>query len=202
MLSSLRQQHALDLSAAQSQIRALENSVFDAEARSHMLQKQVSALEDQLTHSRSRPSSRLGQRSFSPLRPSSRTRSNSDLRRSSFGSHRPPAQAPPPLSRSVLSQNMSAETRHKRLVSLSMLKARIDSEVVAAASSSRPSSRAPSVRALSPVPPSEEGHSRPHSRSHSHSHYMDTERVGHRPQFLDDSHVFWCHSCTGDLVIL
>jgi hypothetical protein len=24
----------------------------------------------------------------------------------------------------------------------------------------------------------------------------------HRPQFLDDSHVFWCHACSGDLVIL
>jgi len=39
MLGSLRQQHALDLSASQSQIRALENSVFDAEARAHALQK-------------------------------------------------------------------------------------------------------------------------------------------------------------------
>ncbi|KAG5645333.1 hypothetical protein DXG03_006395 [Asterophora parasitica] len=182
LLRSLRQQHALDLSSAQSQVRALENSVYDANARAHALQKQVSALEDQLA--RPRPSSRLGQRSFSPvpsgLRPASRS---SDLRRSSIGSHQPP------LVRSIFDQNMSAETRHKRLVSLSMLKARIDSE--ADVPVSRPSSRASSVRGLSPVRSVADSH---HSQSHS--------RPGHRPQFLDDSHVFWCHSCTGDLVIL
>ncbi|KAF5385243.1 hypothetical protein D9615_001137 [Tricholomella constricta] len=191
LLSSLRQQHALDLSSAQSQIRALENSVFDANARAHALQKQVSALEDQLA--RPQPSSRLGQRSFSPvpsaLRPSSR---NSDLRRSSIGSH------PPPLARSIFDQNMSPETRHKRLISLSMLKARIDSEVDVTVS--RPSSRASSVRGLSPVR-SVAGSltSTPHIHSRSNSR---AGHVGHRPQFLDDSHVFWCHSCTGDLVIL
>ncbi|KAG6842380.1 hypothetical protein C0991_007510 [Blastosporella zonata] len=146
LVDSLRQQHALDLSAAESQIRALENSVFDANARAHSLQKQVSVLEDQLA--RLRPSSRLGQRSFSPapsgLRPGSR---NSEFRRSSFGSHRQVGSgAPPPLARSIFDQNMSAETRHKRLVSLSMLKARIDSEVEVAVS--RPSSRASSSKVL------------------------------------------------------
>ncbi|RDB29429.1 hypothetical protein Hypma_015998 [Hypsizygus marmoreus] len=201
LLSSLRQQHALDLSAAQSQIRALENSVYEANARSHTLQKHVNALEDQLAHSRSRPTSRLGHRSFSPipgaLRASSRTRSNSDIRRSSFGSHRPSnLGVMPPLARSIFDQNMSAETRHKRLVSLSMLKARIDSEVEVTIS--RPSSRASSVRVLSPVQ-SASG-SRPGS-PHSHSHSR-AGHIPHRPQFLDDSHVFWCHSCTGDLVIL
>ncbi|GLB35724.1 putative biological adhesion [Lyophyllum shimeji] len=205
LISSLRQQHALDLSAAQSQIRALENSVFDANARAHLLQKQVNALEDQLARQRS--SSRVGQRSFSPvpsgLRPASR---NSDLQRSSFGSHRPGSvSGAPPLARSIFDQNMSAETRHKRLVSLSMLKARIDSEVEVTVS--RPSSRASSVRPLSPVqsgPGSRSGS--PHSHSHSHSHFrsLSNSRAGvaYRPQFLDDSHVFWCHSCTGDLVIL
>ncbi|KAG6899575.1 hypothetical protein C0993_009046 [Termitomyces sp. T159_Od127] len=130
IFDSLRQQHALELSAAHSQIRALENSVFDANAHVHSLQKHISALEDQL--SRSRPLSRLGPRSYSParsgLRPASR---NSDLRRSSFGSNRPANTAGhPSLVRSIFDQNMSAETRHKRLVSLSMLKARIDRDLV------------------------------------------------------------------------
>lgn len=199
LLSSLRQQYALDLSAAQSQIRALENSVFDADARSHALQKQVVALEDQLAQSRSRPSSRLGQRSFSPsqFRSSSRTGSHTDLRRSSLGSHRPSNLAPP-LSRAIFEQNMSAETRHKRMVSLGMLKARIDSEVQVT-SRSRASSRASSLRALSPVPslPGQESNPSPESpQSYIHPHPV------HRPQFLDDSHVFWCHACSGDLVIL
>ncbi|KAF8998617.1 hypothetical protein BDZ89DRAFT_1148029 [Hymenopellis radicata] len=47
MLSSLRQTHALELSAAQSRIRSLESAIFDAEARAHELQKQVTMLEDQ-----------------------------------------------------------------------------------------------------------------------------------------------------------
>ncbi|KAG6846055.1 hypothetical protein H0H87_006419 [Tephrocybe sp. NHM501043] len=199
IIDSLRQQYALDLSAAQSQIRALENSVYDANARAHSFQKQVSALEDQLA--RPRPSSRVGQRSFSPtpsgLRPGSR---NSELRHSPLSSNRQLGSgAPLPLARSVFDQNMSAETRHKRLISLSMLKARIDSEVEVTVS--RPSSRA-SSRALSPVQ-SEPG-SRPDS-PHSHTLSRTDSRTGivaHRPQFLDDSHVFWCHSCTGDLVIL
>jgi hypothetical protein len=171
--------------------------VFDADARSHALVKQVAALEEQLMHSRSRPSSRLGQqqqRAFSPLRP----RSNSDLRRSSFGSHRP-ASVVPPLARAVFEQGMSAETRHKRLISLSMLKARIDSEVqTAVGGTSRPSSRASSVRGLSPVRSASgrEGEGSGSEYMHVHGH------VGHKPQFLDDSHVFWCHSCSGDLVIL
>ncbi|KNZ76385.1 Laminin-like protein epi-1 [Termitomyces sp. J132] len=185
LIDSIRQQHALELSAAHSQIRALENSVFDANAHAHSLQKQINTLENQLA--RSRPLSRLGPRSYSParsgLRPGSR---NSDLRRSSFGSNRPMSSAghPSSLARSIFDQNMSAETRHKRLVSLSMLKARID------------------IRALSPV--QSVGGSRAGS-PHSHIHSRTGSRVGyvgHRPQFMDDSHVFWCHSCTGDLVVL
>ena len=76
---------------------------------------------------------------------------------------------------------MSLETLHKRKVSLSMLKARIDSEVKSVSSQ-------PPSRALSPV-------------------YSDTDphpvAPHYRPQFLNETHdVFWCHSCNGDLVIL
>lgn len=181
MLSSLRQQHALEISAATSQIRALENTIFDKESANHALQKQVNNLEEQL--SRIRPHSRLAHKhSPVPSRPSSRMMDN-DLRRSSFGSHRP---NPPALARSVFENTMSPETMHKRKVSLSMLKARIDSEIKVTGSSQPPS------RALSPVQ-SDGYSSRPPSRSHSQVY---------RPQFLDESHVFWCHSCQGDLVIL
>lgn len=216
LLSSLRQQHALDLSAAQSQIRALENSVFDADARAHALTKQVAALEEQLAHAHansragSRPSSRLGvggagQRSFSPL--GGRARSSADLRRASFGRGGAGAGAGAGA-RAAFEQGMSAETRHKRLISLSMLKARIDSEVATAAGgsggggSSRPSSRASSVRGLSPVR-SVSAREGAGTGEGSASEYMHVHgHVGHKPQFLDDSHVFWCHSCSGDLVIL
>jgi hypothetical protein len=133
---------------------------------------QVVTLEEQLAQLRS---NYPGQRVFSPIlsRPSSRA---SD-RRISMGSRR---SGPLPLSRSVFDHAMSPETLHKRKVSLSMLKARIDSEV-------KPMPSQSPSRALSPVHDSD---------TDSHLHL-------HRPQFLDETHdVFWCHSCNGDLVIL
>ncbi|KAF9556431.1 hypothetical protein CPC08DRAFT_95314 [Agrocybe pediades] len=178
------------MSAATAQIRALENSVFDKESANHSLQKQILALEEQLSKLRS--SSRLAGTTASghPSRPSSRAMDVNDARRSSFNSHRPNNQ---PLSRTIFDHVMTPETMHKRKVSLSMLKARIDSEN---------KSPMPPSRALSPVH-SENGHA--HARSHPHS--RTTSVTGshihnHRPQFLDESHVFWCHSCKGDLVIL
>ena len=178
MISSLRQQHAFDLSAASSQIRALENTVFEKDSAIHSLQKQVGSLEEQVTQLRSiaRPS-----RPFSPshpARPASRG-AEADLRRASFVSSRHT-----PLARSMFDTSLTPEQIHKRKVSLSMLKARIESETA-------PSE--PPSRALSPV--LSEPHSRPASAAHFHTQHR-------RPQFLDESHVFWCHSCQGDLVIL
>jgi len=175
MLSSIRQQHAIEISAATSQIRALENTIFDKDSANHKLQKQLNSVEERLMQLQS--SSR---RPLSPVsvRPASRALEN-DLRRSSFGSHRP---NPAPLSRTIFDHNISLETVHKRKVSLSMLKARIDSEV-------KTSHSQPPSRALSPV------------YSESGSRISGPHHI-HRPQFLDESHVFWCHSCHEDLVIL
>lgn len=175
MLRSIRQQHALELSAATSQIRSLENTVFDKESANHRLQKQLSAVEDQLTKLRA-------------------SKSGLDSQRSSGSYQRPSQPRQPPLSRTVFDQVISAETMHKRKVSLSMLKARIDSEIKAANSMSPQ----PPSRTLSPVQ-SSGGHSQ-----HSHSRSGSGTMMAHtrRPQFLDESHVFWCASCTGDLVIL
>jgi len=177
LLNSLRQQHALDLSAATAQVRALEDTIYDKERANHTLHKQVNALEEQLAQLRS---NYPGQRAFSPIpsRPASRAMESD--RRISMGSRR---SGPPPLSRSVFDHAMSPETLHKRKVSLSMLKARIDSEV-------KPMLSQPSSRALSPV----------YSDTHSHPSTLTPHL--HRPQFLDETHVFWCHSCHGDLVIL
>lgn len=204
MLSSIRQQHALDLSNAQSTIRALENSVFDGEAKIHGLQKQIASLQDQVT--RLQAAARQPPRSFSPTlsRPASRTKDH-DLRRTI---HKPTNAVPPPLSRTVFDQALSPETLHKRKVSLSMLKARIDSELSTV--TSHPPSRALSpVHSLSGKEDSEHGdhhhgHHHQHSRQTSsspHQHHHQPPLI-HRPQFLDESHVFWCNSCQGDLVIL
>jgi myosin protein heavy chain len=181
MLSTLKQQHELDISAAQSQIRSLETTLFEAEARAHSLQKQVGALEAQMLQSRS--ASRAGR----PSRPSSRALSHADLRRSSFTSLRP-SNLSTSLSRSVFDIGLTPDTQHKRRISLSMLKARFDSEVASVASSgSRPPSRAPSPAISLPT-----------VREPS----LDPSPHNFRPQFLDESHVFWCHCCRGDLVVL
>ncbi|KAK1233063.1 hypothetical protein PQX77_003790 [Marasmius sp. AFHP31] len=183
MLGSYKQQHDLELSAAQSQIRSLETALFDAEARSHTFMKQVAALEDQLaSHVQHRGSPGV------PSRPSSRH--SNDLHRAAVtsSSRLNPARLAPP----AYDQSLSPETRHKRKVSLSMLKARIDREIAATS------------RSLSPVPSihgSNDGlqRSRPSSAMGPKAHALHQHT---RPQFLDDSHVFWCGSCRGDLVIL
>jgi len=180
MLSAVKQQHALELSSANSQIRALETAVFEAQDRAHRLQRQVGILEDQLVQTRT---SRATPRPFSPstsVRPSSRA--SSGLRRASFGKQ---SGLVPPSTRSVFDVGLSPETRHSRQVSLSMLKARIESE--AAANSHTP-------RVLSPA-------------MQRHERFLSAvEEVSavlpRRPQFMDESHIFWCHCCRGDLVIL
>jgi hypothetical protein len=172
MLSSLSQQHTLDISMLQSKIRELESSLFDAEAQNHALQKQIATLQEQAPLIAQPPVS--------------------DSRRPSAHGHHPdkiqPQRVTPktvPTPRAVLDQGLSPEVRRKRKVALSMLKARIDSELAAASALSSPLSRALS----------------PDASGHTHS---ETEGVGAdvRQQFLDESHIFWCHRCTGDLVVL
>ena len=195
MFNGVKQQHTLELSAAQSEIRSLETTVFEAEAKAHALQRQVAALEDQLAHTRAptvasrnppRPSSTVG-------RPAARIVDHSDdLRRASFSSVRSGTLARP-LSPSSSFEGLSAETRHRRMVSLGMLKARIDSE--AAAAKSHPPSRASPAQRTAALPTVvEPAGSRPGT-----PHAVSPAR---KTQFLDDSHIFWCHSCRGDLVIL
>lgn len=164
MFSAVKQQHSLDLSTAQSQIRALETTVFDAQAQSHTLQKRIAFLETQLATS-PRSDSRAG-----PSRPSSRAHNRS------------PSNNLPPLPRSVFDVGLTPETRHKRQVSLSMLKARIDSELAASNSHSRMLTPTLGKRKPSGLPTVHEPRSQ-------------------RSSMLDD-HIFWCNSCKADLIIL
>jgi hypothetical protein len=185
LLNSLRQQHALDLSAAHSTIRALETSVFEAEAKSHSMQRQIELLENELNHLRRGGHDPI---SFSPpgSRPGSRA---SDLHH-----NRVPNLNPSSIP-SIFDQLLTPETRHKRKISLGMLKARFDNEV---ASNSHPSSRALSPELLSKrasvlqtVP-----------ETVSKLPWSPRKQNFERPQFVDETHVFWCHACRGDLVIL
>ena len=212
MSSALKQQQTLELSNARSQIRALESAVFEADARAHSLQKQVSSLMDQLTQLRSL--STIPTRPFSPTpgmpsRPSSRARNVSDDLRiqlarggssQSISGVSNPRSSPPQKPRKSKFETLSPETKHKRRVSLGMLKARIDSELASSGKSSQPPSRA-----LTPLPESET--IKTNGIASSSSSVMEPSEPHHirgfkRHQFLDESHVFWCQSCHGDLVIL
>lgn len=195
MVGALKQQQAFELSNARSQIRALESAVFESDARAHTLQKQVSSLMDQVTQLRSishNPSRPFSPTPGLPSRPSSRTARNSssdDLRRTSFNPPTKPPSARPPRR---TFDSLSPETRHKRRVSLGMLKARIDSEVAHSVKSHPPS------RTLTPLPEAA-GSTSSSVMEPSEPHHIPGFR---RHQFLDESHIFWCNSCHGDLVIL
>lgn len=236
MMNALKQQHRLELSAAQSQIRSLQTSVFEAEARAHSFQRQLSQSEDQLAQLRvlsspsalsalpPQPLSSASQSSLlsphvatqlatvidHPPRPSSRARNNSeDLRRASLTQQRRGSGGnsnngngiPLGAAHPAFGTNLSPETRHKRKVSLGMLKARIDSEMMAAAATVTPSRVASPLHAQiaergSPL-------TLPRMDPHPHPHAANSVQNSHkRAQFLDESHIFWCHSCRGELVVL
>jgi chromosome segregation ATPase len=198
MMNALKQQHRLELSAAQSQIRALQTAIFEAEARAHSFQRQLGQSEDQLAQLRassSPSSSHVIPRPFTPdhpSRPSSRARNHSDdLRRVSLTQRRGSNNVSLNSTHSTFGANLSPETRHKRKVSLGMLKARIDSEMAAAA--------IPPSRAASPQHVGDADSTSPALIPYATTNIHDAHK---RPQFLDESHIFWCHSCRGELVVL
>jgi chromosome segregation ATPase len=115
-------------------------------------------------------------RATSPVRsrPSSR---NADLRRQTLGNRRVSglgaAASPPPQPRRSLDYSMSPEMKAKRQEALRHLQARMEREKTSAS-------------ARSPSSPS----------------FADGSVPPIRPHFLDEMHIFWCHSCRDDLVIL
>lgn len=177
-----------ELSQARSKIRLLESTVFQEQAKAHSLRKQISSLEEEL-HRVRRTSTALHTR---PPPPPSSTHSEEREMEMALDSALPP------------------EVRHKRKISLSMLKARIDGEKAMGASPR------PAARHLSSLGPTTEEEEEPHekmplNRDPGPSTSRAASTSGHvrapvmdrrRPQFLDESHVFWCGTCKGDLVVL
>ncbi|KZO90229.1 hypothetical protein CALVIDRAFT_531604 [Calocera viscosa TUFC12733] len=167
MLHSMEQQHLLDLSSARSQIRSLETQLHEEQSRMHTLTRRVQELE--LSQTRSPPTAN------SHLTPLGSGSSPSFVRPALPTSASYTSLPPPARSGSFLRPSLEADVpeyqRHKRRISLSMLKARMDSEVVA-------------------IPlPSTEGEDKP-------------VEVHVRSQFGDESHIFWCSHCRGDVLIL
>ena len=180
VLNSLKQRHELELSAAKSQIRSLETSVFDAESTCRALQKQVAELKDELQ----RLQSTSGHHPSSSLRKTAlarRYRLADDVRRSSYST----IDDAPPVFYSPIDEGLPPAIRHQRQISLGMLQARMYSESEAMTNNSQ----------------LEDGTSHVDVSSSTHDMYLSSDHL-RRSQFLDENHVFWCASCKGDLIVL
>jgi len=174
--SALKQEYDLELSASQSRIRALEADLYGAEQRFVSLQKEVDPLEEELAQLR--PLVARYQKSHESSHSARDTSSQREDGEPHFAGT------------AAIDEGLPPAIRHQRHVSLAMLQARMYSEAEAA-----------NMYALS------KGATET-SLSSSHEHHSQTS-VGSGsvdylrwPQFLDESHVFWCSSCKGDLIVL
>lgn len=184
--SAVKQQYDLDISSAQSTIRELENSLYDAENQYRALEKQFVSMEEEVRQLQSLLNT---QRTRAISRESFSGRRSDDLRRTSFGSQR--SGSLPLLPPSIrIDENLPPATRHQRHVSLAMLHARMASEAETATAAAFRVHGSPRT-----VPPTIEEQPSRSSLDSSVPPYK-------RPQFLDESHVFWCASCKGDLIVL
>ncbi|KAG8912562.1 hypothetical protein FRC00_004250 [Tulasnella sp. 408] len=195
IMEAQAQQHALELSTAQSQIRTLETNLFQEQAKTHTLQRRITTLEDELRMTKTQVPTATSHKPTSPrissinnLRrvssPTPGARNSGELQRRSVPStYRPVTQIP------VLDDSLSADVRHKRKISLGMLKARIDSEMA--------------LKVPLALTPSTAGTPRLGTLSElSESSPHPSKKPAQLPQFGDETHVFCCASCQGDLVIL
>lgn len=184
--NALKQQYELEISSSQSTIRTLEASLYDTENQYLALQKQCTSMEEEIAHLNSLLNS---QRSHAiSARDSLSGRRSDDLRRTSLGSQRSDSVARLPSSVHI-DENLPPATRHRRRISLAMLQARMASEAEVALSQIRAHA---SPRSIPPT-----------IQEHPSRNSLDSNvPVFKRPQFLDESHVFWCASCKGDLIVL
>ncbi|KAG8930298.1 hypothetical protein FRC01_002964 [Tulasnella sp. 417] len=183
IMEAQAQQHALELSTAQSQIRALETSLFQEQAKTHSLQRRITTLEGELQTTKMQTANASPHKPASPrtsslnnLRrvssPTPGARNSGELQRRSVPStYRPVTQIP------VLDDSLSPDVRHKRKISLGMLKARIDSEMALKVPLALTPSTAGTPR-LGTL--SELNESSPHP----------TKKAAQLPQFGDETHVF------------
>ena len=191
--NALKQQYDLDISAAQANIRGLETTAFEAEAKYLSVQKHVAILEDEIAQLRSRTGRPYAFHSTDSFT----TRLSDDPRRPSLTSQRSDDISHLPAA-AFLDRSLPPATRHQRHVSLAMLQARIYSEAEAAAG----------FHVFSPTHNARSLHAQAESPSPGvNAHELDRDSIDaahhlRKPQFLDESHVFWCASCKGDLIVL
>lgn len=178
--SAMKHEHELALSNAQSRIRSLETSVFDAENQNRTLQKKIAELESELSQLRTNAISHTP-----PFPPRGASGRHSDEHgRRSFTSQRSNDFVHLPPS-ALIDRNLPAATRHQRHLSLAMLQARMYSEAESVVMSKM-----------------QQAADKQQVNATSIATTVDSAAL-HWPQFLDESHVFWCSTCKSpDLIVL
>ena len=183
-------EESFGLSSAKSKIRALEAELFDKQAREHTLQKQIQELEHELSIRPKvlvpkNPTNGHTNHSYVPHSQPPLTKISSSASQHSHTSEKTnghPYSATLPAN--TIDEGLAPEQRHKRRVSLHMLKARIEGELIPRSS-----------RGLSHLEPTKE-------EGVQQSDVGRPKTAPRRPQFMDENHVFWCSCCRGDLVVL
>jgi hypothetical protein len=168
-IEALRSQHGIELSERDSRIRRMQEEAHNEANRIHRMSKQMSDLENELATLRSQTASRS-----IPVAPGSTPLVNVNSRPSSLAVPGPSLVIPPTAS---IDASLPPSMRHKRQISLAMLKAR-----------------------MSGPPPSL---SRNTSRTNmSGVIAQDDEAVeAHLPDSLSDDAVFWCSACSSQTLI-
>jgi hypothetical protein len=176
-ISALRSAHALEISQQAEKVRSLETALHAAESRVHALSRQLTDLQ-------------AAQASMSLSSPGSRGLFLSDEGSSSYDRRNPMGNARP----TGVDALLPAHVRHKRQVSLSALKARMEPSI----------SHRLAGMPLGNVP--EDGDSRRASMSSTGTPGVEgkgavAKRNGARLQFGEEI-VFCCPACEGDLIEL
>jgi hypothetical protein len=182
-IAAMQSQHAIDLSERDSAFRRAEDEAYQQTSRVHEMSKQIGDLEQELASLRSQLVSRedtVGEPSASAGNATPR----SDGQRSATFAIPVPVQVAPPSA--SIDASLPPSMRHKRQVSLAMLKARMNGPPVSLGG------RGLTSRVASSDAIAEEDETEGH-RVHLGSTFES--------QISDDA-VFWCPECHGDLITL
>lgn len=175
-IAAMQSQHAIDLSERDSAIRRAEDEAHQQTSRVHDMSKQIGDLEQELASLRSQLASRDGAVGEMSANAGNATPRSDGQRSATFTIPVPLQVAPPSAS---IDASLPPSMRHKRQVSLAMLKARM---------SGPPLSLGGRSIASSDVIAEEDDHL---------AHLGPT----FASQISDDA-VFWCPECHGDLITL
>ena len=176
-MAAMQSQHVMEISERDSAVRRAEDDVHQQTKKVHGMSKQIGDLEQELASLRAQLAT-AGELSSNPGNATPR----SDGQRSATFAVPIPAQIAPPSA--SIDASLPPSMRHKRQVSLAMLKARMSGPPVSLGGRSR-------------IAPSDTVAEEEEEAEGHWAHLGPT----FESQISDDA-VFWCSECHGDLITL